>query len=412
MSNSILPDEAWKSWPDFNKTILGKKIVFFGVSDDWTDKTLQKSKIDSFYFVDNSPSWIGSSFDGVEVKNPEVLREKDKDRFVVITSGAYESIYPQLAEYGLKAGADFCVSPAMNNLKVIADIHTHDAVLLVSSPDHKIYSQLDTDSNIGGGLFTYNIKKRECKKVLDGTFHQIAETNEGYYAIDEKRGVCQVDKDFELVDTFGCVQGDKSHGIAYCPQRNLVLVSRTAKDKITAYNANSKKRCFDIEFTNKAEKVGKAGHWINDLCVRGDYLYISMFSYSGAYLEGVYDGCIVQVHLDDTSERHVLVQNLWMPHSVCFFDSEICFADSMLGYFYKTDKKVIGEFFGFIRGLAYDGSFYYIGQSETRHFDRLKGIRKNIGMNAGFYLFDEETKAAKFFTIPRVHQIRDLVVLK
>lgn len=87
------------------------------------------------------------------------------------------------------------------------------------------------------------------------------------------------------------------------------------------------------------------------------------------------------------------------------------FLDSMNDYFDITDKRISGEFYSFIRGLAYDIVYYYIGQIESRYFDRLKGMRKNIGMSAGFYLFDEETKAAKFFVILAVRQIHDLCVI-
>lgn len=411
MNKNTLSSAAWKSWQDFNRAIKRKEVVFFGVSDDWTGKTLRKSPIKSFYFVDNNKSWYGTKFLDAEIKSPKILTDGKKDRFVVITSGAYESIYPQLIEYGLKPGSDFCISPALNNLKTITDVHTHEAKILLSSPDHKIYSHLDEGGDVGGGLFTYDISTNECEKVLNGTFHQIVDTGDGFYVADEEKGICWISKDFKLLDEFGQGDGDKPHGIAYCPERNLVFLARTGKDMISVFDAKTKKNSFDILLTNKIEKAGKPGHWINDMFIRGDYLYISMFSHTGSYLDGVYDGGVLQVKIDDPKERHVLIRDLWMPHSVCFFDSDICILDSMNGHFYKTDKNIIGEFFGFVRGLAHDGVYYYVGQSETRYFDRLKGIRKNIGMSAGFYLFDEDTKAAKFFTIPSLRQVRDLVVL-
>jgi hypothetical protein len=247
--------------------------------------------------------------------------------------------------------------------------------------------------------------------VLDGTFHQIVDTGKEYYVADEKRGACRISKDFRMLETFGIEAGDKSHGIAFCPQRRLVFIAKTGRDMISAYDTSTKKKCFDINLSDKFNKTGKPGHWINDICVRDDYLYASLFSHSGTYTEGIYDGGILQIEIENHEKRQILIRDLWMPHTVRFFDSEICFLDSMNGYFYKTDKNISGEFFGFIRGLAYDGSYYYIGQSETRYFDRLKGIRKNIGMSAGFYLFDEETKAAKFFVVPKVRQVRDLCII-
>lgn len=406
-----IDERAWTTWRGVNRAIKNKEVVFFGVSDDWTGKTLRNTLVKSFYFVDNSTAWQGTEYMGAAIRSPEMLRHNPKERYVIISSSAYESIYPQLVEYGLTPGEDFCIAPALNNLRTITEINTHEATLLLSSPDHKIYSQLDKDNDTGGGLFTYNIQTHEFVKVLDGTFHQIVEAEDKYYIVDEIRGTCEISKDYELTDVFGIKEGDKPHGVAFCPKRNLVFMARTGRDLISAFDAKTKKCEFDIHFTGKMEAAKKPGHWINDIFVKGDFLYVSLFSQTGASREGVFDGGVLQIAIDNPEERYVLMHDLWMPHSVCFFDDDICVLDSMRGYFYKTDKNVTGEFFGFIRGLAFDGVYYYVGQSETRYFDRLKGLRKNIGMSAGFYLFDEETKAAKFFSTPKLRQVRSLAVV-
>ncbi len=43
-----------------------------------------------------------------------------------------------------------------------------------------------------------------------------------------------------------------------------------------------------------------------------------MVSQSGAYLQGVNDGGILQVDLEGTEKRYVLVRDAWMPHTVRF----------------------------------------------------------------------------------------------
>lgn len=406
--SSNMAPEVWKTWQDFRATIWNKRVVFFGASQDWSVKTLNQCDVALEFFVDNNTSLLGTLYCGVEVKSPSILEENRDDVYVVITSGAYESIYPQLIGYGWMPGIDFCITPALNNLRVITEIHTHDATILISSPDHKIYTALDKGTDVGGGLYVYSLQERVCKKVLNGTFHQIVDTGQEYYVAEEQEGICQVSKQFELVDTFGFEEGSKCHGIAYCPQRNLVCIGRAGLDKVSAYDATTRQLVFTVDLSGKIKRSGKSEHWVNDLCVRDDYLYISMFSLSGAYLKGIYDGGILQVSLEDPSERYTLVHDTWMPHTVRFFDSQICFLDSMNGYLYRTNQNIVGEFNGFIRGLAFDGKYYYVGQSETRYFDRLKGIKKHIAMSAGFYLFDDETKAAKFFCTPDIRQVHDL----
>src|SRR3989338_484200 len=283
MADSGLSEAVWMTWKAFTKGIRGKEIIFFGVSE-WARKTLRRVPISSFYFVDNSPSWIGTRQLDAEVKDPRVLKEKKPNRFVVIMSGSYESIYPQLLEYGLKPCVDFCISPIMNNLKVITDIHSHEARLLVSSPDHMIYSGLDKNHKTGGGLFTYDIKTLDCRKVLEGTFHQIVEAEDRFYVADEVRGICEVSKDFKLLGSFGAEAGAKPHGVAYCPMRKLVFMAATGRDKIIVYDAKTRKIKAEILFTKKFERTGEPGHWINDVFANGDSLYASMLSHSGALL--------------------------------------------------------------------------------------------------------------------------------
>ena len=413
-----MTEAAWVSWAEFGRAISGKLVVFFGVSDDWTDKTIRRASPNLAYLVDNNPSLIGTTWREFEVRSPEVLRQKGADVFVVITSSSYETIFPQLLEYGLAPGVDFCVTPALSDLRIISQIHSHDARIVVSSPDHKVYAGLDSNLGLeggretGGGLYLYSTKEQRGEKVLEGNFRQMVDTGREYFIVEENKGICRVSREFEILEHFGAEPGMRPHGIAYWPEQNVVFLGHPTFDKVSAFDAESGNPLFEIEITDKWRKDGRPHHWVNDLCVHQGYLYISMFSHSGGDAEGVYDGGILQVDLDDTSKRYVLVQDAWMPHTVRFFESQICYLDSMNGYLYKSTKNVIGEFPPFIRGLAYDGVYYYVGQSEVRSLGPLKGIKKLIAMTAGFYMFDDETKAAKFFAMPGVRQIHDLCVIE
>jgi hypothetical protein len=402
-----MSESVWVTWTELRELTWKKKVVFFGCSPDWAEKTKQQTNIDLIGFLDNSVSLQGTRLNDVMVFEPEEVLNQEDRPYVVVTASSYESIYPQLLYYGLIPREHFCISPALLNLKRITDIHNHKATLLISSPDHKLYTDLDADKSVGGGLYKYTIRDLKCEKVLNGTFHQIAEAEDSYYIAEEIKGVVKVNKNFEIIETFGFEQGSYCHGVAYCPKRKIVCVSRAGLDKVTCYDADSKKEIFSIILSNKKDKFGKSQHWINDLCIENGYLYICMFSISGAYLQGIYDGGILQVDLDDIQKKDILVNDAWMPHTVRIFDSQICYLDSMRGYFKKGTNNIIGEFNGFMRGIAFDGKYFYVGQSETRYFERLHGVRKNIAMNAGFFLFEESTYASKFFSIPQLRQVHD-----
>jgi hypothetical protein len=326
-----------------------------------------------------------------------------EQNYVVITSGSYESIIPQLLDE-LQPGVHFCISPALNNLKTISEIHAHEATLLVSSPDHRIYSGMEEPT---GGLYLFNTKDPfNYEKVLDGTFHQIVKIEGGYLVADEHRGACFIDEDFKLEHTFGEEKGGLCHGIAYCTKTNRVALGYSGLDKVVLSIDGD--GIYTFGFRDK--------HWLNDLCIHEDYLYVSLFSHTGNHLKGIYDGGILQIDINQAPpvpriyfERHVLLNDIWMPHTVRFFGNQIHYLESMTGKLYRTNKKVLGEFPGFTRGLGYDGSYYYVGQSEARYFDRLE--TKHIAMSAGFYMFDEETKASKFFSMPTIRQVHDLLVI-
>ena len=83
----------------------------------------------------------------------------------------------------------------------------------------------------------------------------------------------------------------------------------------------------------------------------------------------------------------------------------------MRGYFYQGNQKIVGKFDGFIRGLAFDGRFYFIGQSEDMYTSELFGIKDNIMINGGFYLFDIKTNVSRFYSIPEMSNIHDLMPL-
>ena len=401
-------DAAWKTWKEIRGLIKGRKVVFFGVSDDWTRKTIRSANPDLECVVDNTKSLEGSMCCGVPVKSPEILKNRATDAYVIITTGSYDSVCPQLVEYGLTPGGDFCMSPAFQNLRTMSDIHSHEAKLLVSSPRKNFYYEVCGDRQLGGGLYLYELKGEKSECLMSGSFRQIVEGREEFYVIEKDRGICRFSKEFEFLGSFGAETGDNPHGVAYCAERNLVFIARSGLDKISAFDADSRKLVYELKLSNRFEKTGHPQHWINDLFVHNNHLYYSHFSVTGNYLNGVYDGGIVQIDLDDTDDRQVIVRNLWMPHSVAFFDLDICYLDSMKGELYKTTPNVIGEFNGFMRGLAFDGKYYYVGQSEIRYFDRLKDIKKHIAVTAGFYLFDDDSKAAKFFAMPYVHEVHSI----
>lgn len=82
----------------------------------------------------------------------------------------------------------------------------------------------------------------------------------------------------------------------------------------------------------------------------------------------------------------------------------------MRGKFWVGNQKVAGKFSGFIRGLTFDGKYYFIGQSEDMYSSELFGVKDSIMVNAGVYLFDIKTKVTRFYSFPDLSNIHDIKI--
>ena len=129
--------------------------------------------------------------------------------------------------------------------------------------------------------------------------------------------------------------------------------------------------------------------------------------------EGIFDGGVSKLDLNELSKPPVvLVRDLLKPHSPKIINGELCYLDSMRGRFFKKSQEYAVEFQSFARGLAFDGRFYYIGSSEDMYMSERFGHSNNILLNAGFYVFDADTKASRFHAMLNNMNIHDIVVLK
>ena len=100
-----------------------------------------------------------------------------------------------------------------------------------------------------------------------------------------------------------------------------------------------------------------------------------------------------------------------MPHSVRRFDGRLCYLDSMRGILISSTWNKVGTFNAYVRGLDFDGQYYYVGASEHRYPEKLKGISDNISLDSGFYLFDPESKMSRFFKMDEVESVHSLVIM-
>ena len=168
-----------------------------------------------------------------------------------------------------------------------------------------------------------------------------------------------------------------------------------------------------VKISNKIKYNKTASHHCNDCEYSDNHLYISMFSETGNWKKDVYDGCILEIDLIKKSVNKPIVRNLWMPHNPKIINGSFYVNDSLKGNLLGNNFNIVGNFSAFTRGLDFDGSFFYIGQSKNRNFSKNIGLSNNISIDAGIIVFDEKTKISKFLQVsPKISEIHSILAEK
>ncbi len=401
-------DNLWTSWYDLNRICSGRKIVFFG-QGELVDKTVAELQFDGDMIVDNKKYIQGSSYKGIKIYSPEKLLEmKPEGKFiVVITTTGFMGVIEQLSTYGLVAGRDFVVSPALNNYKIVDEVERVSSKVLLSC-----YDALSKSDNKGGGLYLYDIESMQLDKIFNGRCHGMTKVNGGLAIVDDLiMGIRILDNDFNKKEKIELPEKVNLHGLAYDEKRNCIAVAQSGTDSICFYNLNDYKLHKEISISDKHSLTGIPQHHVNDIFVDGDSLYASMFSFTGNWKKGVWDGGVLEFNIETGKCYGPVVSGLWCPHSVTSIGGQLCYLDSMRGTLHNATWGHLAKLPGWARGLDSDGRFYYVGQSVHRHYDKLRGVADTIPINAGFYIVDAQTKVSKFYATPEIENIHALVVL-
>ena len=412
----------WKSYEDIRKIAKGKKIIFWGRSDDWLLKTKQKiPDLEIDYIIDRSEAFKGKKFFGHSVYLPSRLEKEDKNSiFIIITASAYKSVILDLDKLNFNPGTDYCCSPEFKDWALLQDIKNYDTDIIISCSDNTLEEGGRRFSKMGGGLYLFNTKSNElvCKK--QGHFRQIIEIDNLYYIVEYVEQLLYVfDKQFNVLNKIELDQSDAKDqkpnycGLTYHKKSNQLFVTNAGTDTISIYDKENFELKKIIDISNKSKNSGGGLHHINDLTVVNDSLFVSCFSISGNWNIGLLDGGILEYDITDIDKPpNAIIKNLWKPHSIKYHNQGLVYLDSMNGTFHQGNHKILGKFNGFIRGLDYDSNFFFIGQSEDMYVSEMFGKKENIMLNAGVYLYQPESIVCRFYSFPYLSNIHDLKIHK
>ena len=391
-------NNPWIDYFELKERSKGRKIVCWG-KWEWFEKTIKNHDFDIDFLVDSDQSQQGEGvYLGYDVEDPDILTFKE-GYYIIITSGAFYEIIKQLEAWGYIPGEDFCVSPELRGLKVVDDMLQHEAKVLFSSSD------------INGGIYELSMPSGKIEKKVDGITRGFDKYKDNYFTTDTDKGLRVFDKDFKEIATAPLPEGSVSHGLTI--DNGVIYIVLTKQDKVVRYHADTLKQLDEdhvvmagLLFSPYWGNKGLYYHY-NDLCIKDKKMFVTMFSYSGNAKLDIFDGGVMQCDLDG-DDRQLIVNNLWQPHSPKYLNGKLCYLDSMRGDLYAGPEHKITHFNGFVRGLDFDGRYYYVGQSIHRYFLRLKGLSDNISLDAGIFLYDTVSQTSRFFPAP----VKDINTVK
>ena len=224
--------------------------------------------------------------------------------------------------------------------------------------------------------------------------------------------VIVLNKKLQIIKSFLITLNQRPHGISYHNKSKRFFINATMQDSILVYdNQFNLKKILSV--SDKKNPSGDKKHHVNDNLIINNSLYISMFSFSGNLKKRIYDGVILEYDLLNLDNKPIVViKNLSMSHSIKYYNKSLFVLNSLKGEIMGYNTQVIGKFPGFVRGLAYDNNYFFIGQSKNRNYSKINSNIKGIAIDSGIIVFNEKNKVFRFCQVdPRISEIHAIEIL-
>lgn len=397
----------FSSFQELKKNLNNREIVLFGAGDG-AHKTGRKLDNKYSFIVDNNPNMWNTIEKKKDVLNPIKIEGGNNKYFIVICTTSFIEVSGQLEGLGYRPEKDFIVSPILNDLRVISELENHKAKMLFTSG---LPEKNDTQS--GGGIYELILDGHnwEYKKIYSGICYGLIKYKNTYITVDDKRGVIQFDKDYNIILSKELNHATRGHGIDYSEVMNQFYIVSSYRDSVLVLD-NKFNQINEIFISNKFKESGDPEHHCNDLCVVGSSLYITMFSYTGNWKKDVFDGVALEIDLVTNEVIRPVITDLWMPHNISFLDGSLTVLDSLRGELKTNNARAVGRFPAFTRGLDFDGVYYYVGQSRNRNYSKNLGLSLNISIDTAIIIFDQVTKASRTISLPqKLSEIHSILVI-
>ncbi len=387
-------DYAFLSETELNQIEKDYNIVLWGAGV-LGEKTINLLHDDPVCFIDNNPKLQGSTFEGRPVRSPDALgelRDEFEDLYLVICVQKFKELHSTLKESGFEYEVNCAITPMAREYKVLEDLRDHSGTVLFSNYDEE------------GGLYLYDFANDNLEKKFHGSVRGFTHVNDEIVCA-SKRGIHRLDdQTFNQIESVDIEQYEVC-GITYDASAEELVLGNTQTDEVTFLKYPSLTVDRSISLSDRFENTGEEQHHINDIIVVEDRIFVLMFSLTGWWRRGVFDGGVFQL---DSETGEILdtmhVPDVWMPHSLMENGGDLYVLDSMNGELLKGFEHKKAEFQGFVRGLDFHGKYCYVGQSLHRHVTRMEE-QLTTQISPGIHVVDLEYGASHFVQLPELENI-------
>lgn len=385
-------------------------LIYFG-SSEIALRTAKKFGLPS-WSVDNSPALWGGSIGSLnDIRSPETLRDIAIRAKVIVCSASESEIRHQLAELGVPE-ENIVLSPYARSVAPAEKLNELKLSVLVASggPSSNSISS-------GGGIYLLSIDGGSIvqEKIFHSSSHGIVEIGSGKLIASTDSGLVEIQhqEDNNVVPFSSLPSGLRPHGLTINSSSGNIVVVGNGNDSLLTFSENG--ILIEAQPVLRGRKEsGTPVHHINDIAYSNGALYLSMFSFTGSWQSGAYDGGIYALDSESLDPLGPVVSGANMPHSVTFRDGELWFCDSLPGFLTKGNKEFELAYPTFARGLDFRDDIAIVGASRNRNQrDHLLESGTQIReVSSGFYVTLMNSGLSRFIPldglIPEVHALKIL----
>ena len=391
----------WKDYHEINHIIKDKKYLFFWGASERVERTLKKLSTTNTkkFIIDINQNNVGSTLNNIHIFDIKKLKKiitKSNEFFIIITTSNYNSVIKELDKLSLIRGEHFCNSPTLNKNKLLDDFELLDFNFIISSPDQKVSS-----SKCGGGIYLFNTMTRKLKKKYSGKTRGLSKHKNHFYFIDMQKGLIKMNKDFKIKKIIKILPKSEPHGVCIDEHGRYAYIGTPGRDSVIKINLIKSKIEDEYFISNLWKENKKDNHHVNDIFINNDKLYISLFSFTGKWLEEKFDGGVLCIDLK-SKKRKILTKKIMMPHSITKHKDKFYILESLTGNLRSPFDKKIFEFNNFLRGMTFidDRNIIVMGMTNHRYPERyFKKNNKSLFFNSGLILFDYKNNISKIYDI-------------